>query len=131
MNPKTPTTCDLLEKTTPGPWFVRGRLGFGWHILGQRLGPAAQIAVAYGESNPDGEHNAALISLAPDYGLLLRAMVLGYAQISPLLVGESARLGLHDPDIGWRWTDVDLDAAGCPVLDERLRARLRERLDLP
>jgi hypothetical protein len=104
----------LLERVTPWPW----------HVVGNSVrctATAAKVAEVQGGGIGPGmraarDANAELIALAPDHALLLRALMMGAAiRISD----RSIRLGMEAHCCA-------LDAAGCPALDDNLRAALRK-----
>lgn len=122
--------ASLLERVTPGPWRNNGRLGFGHHITSDRESPGGQIAVAYGESNPDGLYNAELIALAPDHALLLRALKLRKAELDPRADAD-AHVLLTDASVaGGTLYVTEYDACGIPALTPELREALRRAIGL-
>ena len=118
-----------MSGITPGPWEARHdpRNGSGEVVANGRVVAGCVWSTVRGdlvsaEALAQARANTDLIAAAPDHALLLAAMCAGKALLVPTTNGVALVYAQTEG------VAVTLDAQGCPVIDDRLRAALREAM---
>lgn len=136
---------DLLSRVTQGPLVVEDISDTNSVLRLAVVEPITRGTVAIMSCARDDAEavdatraDADLAALAYDHALLTRALFSGKARLNIEVRGHASGdvvppsiTVLAGQDRFWAYTVEALDAAGCPVLTEELRAALRKAVGLP
>lgn len=119
-------SANLLERVSPWPWRAMGGLV---HPDVPGLGSLVTVAATWARkagpfliSLAQARANAELIALAPDHALFASAVAADKAE---MMGGRIHVVGANPA-----WSEVKIDAAGCPALTPELREALRRAIGL-